>query len=81
MRQTIILHLTNEEEPFIAEIEQLPDSNDRFIIIENLRHRDGTGVRFLDGKVTTVLLPWHRIALIQVLPSTDVDDVIGFVRE
>ncbi len=78
--QTIIVHVNNED-PVVCEVEELPDSTAQFIMIHNPRRRDGTDVHYLDEDVSSVIFPFHRINFIQVLPSSEVEDIMGFVRE
>jgi hypothetical protein len=80
MPTTVQIHVSNEE-PIIAEMEQLPENNDTLIRAMNPRMRDGKDVRYLANNVTTLILPVSRISFIQVLPSAEEEKVIGFVRE
>jgi hypothetical protein len=80
MPTTVQIHIVNEE-PILAEIEKLPASSDTLVIAMNPRLRDGKDLRFLAANVTTLILPVSRINFIQVLPSSDEEKVIGFVRE
>ncbi len=77
---TIIVHIANEE-PTVCEIENLPGPSDQSLIIYNPRRRDGKDIHYLDENVTTVIYPWHRINFVQVLPSEEMEEAIGFVRE
>ena len=77
---TIQIHVINED-PIVAEVEGLPEAHDTLIIANNPRLRDGKDVRFLLQNVTTLILPVGRIHFIQVLPSSEEEKVIGFVRE
>jgi hypothetical protein len=78
--QTVIVHVRNED-PVLCEMESLPDEHAQVIIIHNPRRRDGKDLHYLEEDVTSVLFPLHRINFIQILPSADVEEVIGFVRE
>ncbi|MCA9932534.1 MAG: hypothetical protein H6662_06865 [Ardenticatenaceae bacterium] len=78
--QTVIVHIHNED-PVVCEIEEIPAQNAQFIIIHNPRRRDGSDVHYLDEDVSSVLFPMHRVNFIQLLPSADVEEIIGFVRE
>ncbi len=79
MRSVIIQLL--EEDPIVGEMDGPPDPAAHFVTLRNPRRRDGRTVAFLDANVDTVLLAWHRISLIQMLPQTSVEKVISFVRE
>ena len=80
MTHFIIVHISNED-PILCEVEQLPDTADQFVIVNNPRRRDGKDIHYLDDEVTTMLIPWHRINFIQILPSTEAEEVITFIRE
>ncbi|MFO7537725.1 MAG: hypothetical protein R6X32_06655 [Chloroflexota bacterium] len=78
--QSIIVHIMNEE-PILCEVDKLPKPSDQVLVIHNMRRRDGTDVHYIDDEVMTIMVPWHRINFVQVLPAGDLDEVIGFVRE
>jgi len=77
---SIVVHITNED-AVECEIEEMPDPAARFLVLHNPRRRDGKDLHYLDEDVTSMLLPWHRVTFVQILPSADTDEVIGFVRE
>jgi hypothetical protein len=77
---TVIVHVANED-PIVCEIDKMPDPQDQLLVLNNPRLRDGKDVHYVDEDVTTLVFPVHRINFIQILPSADVEDVIGFVRE
>ncbi|RMD49065.1 MAG: hypothetical protein D6835_05720 [Candidatus Thermofonsia bacterium] len=77
---TVIVHVANED-PIVCEIEKMPDPQDQLLVLNNPRLRDGKDVHYVDEDVTTLVFPVHRINFIQILPSADVEEVIGFVRE
>lgn len=77
---TLLLHLPNEE-PIVGEVDELPSSQDMLIVLKNPRRRDGKDVHYLEPEVTTVLFPVHRLTLIEVLPTLEEQEIVGFVRE
>ena len=80
MQQTVLLQMTDEE-LILGEIDQLPNPADQFMIIHMPRQRDGTKIAHLQENVPIILVPWHQIAYVQLLPGSGIDEVIGFVRE
>ena len=80
MTVSAIVHIVNEE-PILCEMNELPPPEAQSVTMLNPRRRDGKDLRFLEEDVATVIVPWHRITFIQVLPATEVEEVIGFVRE
>lgn len=80
MNITVILHMTNEE-PVICEVEQLPSPTDQVITVTNPRRRDGKDVHYLEDEIAAMIVPWHRINFVEVMPSAETEEVITFVRE
>jgi hypothetical protein len=80
MAVTVQIHIVNEE-PIVAEVDQLPAPADNLLLAHNPRQRDGKDLRFLMPHVTTLILPVTRVHFIQVLPSSEEEKVIGFVRD
>ncbi|MEW6405148.1 MAG: hypothetical protein AB1649_25415 [Chloroflexota bacterium] len=80
MALEIILHVINQD-PIIAEIEELPQPEDLLIKVFNPRYRDGRELHFLDHGVNTVFWPVNQLTLIEILPSEAEEQIIGFVRE
>jgi hypothetical protein len=79
MSLSIIVHISNED-PVVCEVDKLPNAVDQLITVHNPRRRDGVDLHYLEEDVSTMIIPFHRINFIQVLPSAEIEDVIGFVR-
>lgn len=77
---SIIVHMLNED-PIIAEVDDLPGPSDLILTIKNPRRRDGKDLPYLDGRVMTVIFPISRISFIEVLPSGEDEAIITHVRE
>lgn len=80
MSVTVIVHINNED-AVVGELEDVPTATDQLIILQNPRRRDGKDVHYLDEEVNTMIVPFHRINFIQIMPSADVEEIIGFIRE
>lgn len=80
MSVPIIVHIVNED-PIVGEVEQLPVSTDQFVQINNPRLRDGKDLHYLEDEATGMMIPWHRINFIEVMPSAELEDVVSIVRE
>jgi hypothetical protein len=76
----ILLHIAGED-PVLCEVEALPAATDVTITVKNPRRRDGKDVPYLDNGVTTVVYPMQRVTFIELLPTGEEEEVIGFVRE
>jgi len=80
MSISIIMHLANED-PVVGEMENLPAPEDQVVIVQNPRLKDGNDLHYLEAEVTTIIVPWHRITFIEIVPSAEIEEVITFVRE
>ena len=80
MSYTVVIHIANED-PVVAEMENLPAASDMLITAQNPRLRDGKDLRYLAANVTTVIWPMSRVNFVEVLPSGEEEKVVGFVRE
>ena len=77
---TVIIHMMNED-PVQGEIDRLPEAGDTLILVKNPRQRDGKDLRYLDVSVNQVIWPIARINFLEILPSTDEEEIISHVRE
>jgi hypothetical protein len=77
---SVLVHISNEE-PVLGEIEEMPTPGDTVIILNSPRKRDGRDVTFLEANVTTVIWPWEQVSFVEVMPSGEEEEIIGFVRE
>jgi hypothetical protein len=69
------------EEAVVAEIEDLPEPDATLITVKNPRRMDGKDLHYLNESVVTVIWPINRINFIEVLPTKEEEEIIGFVRE
>ena len=70
MAYTVVVHVMGED-PFVAEIDEIPATIDQAISFTNLRKRDGKPVHYIDDAAITVIFPWHRISFIEVMPTEE----------
>jgi hypothetical protein len=80
MAHNIILHIQGEE-PVLGEVDELPDPSALMVMVNNPRKVDGKDLPYLEDNVTTVYWPAFRINFIEILPTREEEEIIGFVRE
>lgn len=80
MTFTLLVHMSNEE-PFVADVEELPNPEDQVLVLNSPRRRDGKDVDGFLPEVVTLLVPWHRIHFIEVMPTDEAEDLFTFIRE
>jgi hypothetical protein len=76
----VLVHITGED-PVLCEVDPLPTPLDVTVSVKNPRRRDGKDLPYLDANVTSVVYPMWRVNFIEVLPTGEEEEVIGFVRE
>jgi hypothetical protein len=78
---SVILHISGEE-PIAGEIDLMPEPGDTVLIVKNPRRRDGKDLQYISAsEVTSVIWPWDKINFLEILPSEEEEEIIGFVRE
>ncbi len=80
MATTVILHIKNTE-AVVAEVDELPLPTDLSIKVKNPRTVDGKDLHYLMDKVVTVIWPIDALNFIEIIPSDEDEQIIGFVRE
>ena len=80
MSYTIVLHVMGEE-AVVAEIDELPAPDATLVTVKNPRRMDGKDLHYLDENVVTVIWPVNRLNFIEILPTKEEEEIIGFVRE
>ena len=80
MPHTVLIHILNEE-AVVGEVEHIPEPTDQVLIVSNLRLRDGRDVSYLLPETDTVVYPWARIHCVEILPSEENGEIVGFIRE
>ena len=81
MAVRVIVHIHNED-PFVAEVDALPDPRDNFVTLRNPRRKDGKSLSFITTGATAFLYPWSRVSFIEVLDgTTSHENIVGFFRD
>lgn len=77
---TVIVHLVGQD-PFVAEMEELPKPTDQSATFTNPRRRDNKPLHYIEDQTVSVIFPWHRISFIEVRPDEETrGDVDLFFR-
>ena len=78
---SVILHISGEE-PIIGEIDEMPIPSDNILIVKNPRKRDGKDLSYIAAdEINSVVWPWDKINFLEILPTEEEEEIIGFVRE
>ncbi len=80
MSYTVLIHMANED-PILADMDELPNPQDQVITVNNPRHRDGKDLHYVLPEVQTLLFPWNRITFIEIMPTDEEEDVVSFIRD
>ncbi|HSG26140.1 MAG TPA: hypothetical protein VLA32_08495 [Anaerolineales bacterium] len=78
---SVILHISGEE-PIIGEIDEMPTPSDNILIVKSPRKRDGKDLAYIAAEeLHSVVWPWDKINFLEILPTEEEEEIIGFVRE
>ena len=67
---TVVVHVVGED-PFLAEMEELPTPTDTSATFINPRRRDQKPLHYIEDQTVSVVFPWHRISFIEVRPHEE----------
>ncbi len=77
----VIMHIMGED-PFVAEMDTMPDPTSSFVSFSNPRKRDGKPVTYISQGAKVIMFPWNRINFVEVMTSMEERGaVIDFFRE
>ena len=80
MPTTVLVHLIGQD-PFVAEIEELPAPTDQTLTLTNARQRDGKPLHYIADETVSVIFPLHRIFFVEVMPGEEArEDIDLFFR-
>jgi len=77
---SVLVHLQNED-PVLGEMDSLPGLSDTLIIVKNPRRRDGKDLHYLEPNVSNVMWPVSRVNFIEIIPTSEEEEIISFIRE
>lgn len=81
MAYTVIVHLLNED-PMVAEMEELPDPQAVSFRCVNPRRKDGKPLTYIDEQCTNFIFSWNRVSFIEVMPSEEEEaEIVEFFRD
>lgn len=76
----VIVHLNNEE-PFAADMEELPPPGATYVILTNPRTREGKHVQWVTAGAFRFMYPLSRISFIEIMMSAQDKDIEPFYRD
>jgi hypothetical protein len=91
MTVTAIVHLHGED-AVLGDLDEVPDPRHNFVLLRNLRKKDGKALSYVADGATAFLYAWNRISFIELMgeiPGTPRSEsvkpagttVLGFFRE
>jgi hypothetical protein len=70
------------EDPFLAEMVELPKAVDTVVELFNPRTREGKPLRYASPGMSSLIFPMHRVQFIEVMASEEERaQVVEFFRE
>lgn len=65
----VVVHLSGED-AFMADLDELPNPAALYVVLRNLRKKDGKPLMYLTDGAKTVLYPWTRITFIETMDDS-----------
>ena len=66
MAMAVIVHLQGED-AFLGEIDGLPDPTHQYLLLRNIRKKDGKPLAYTTEGATAFLYPWNRITFVETM--------------
>lgn len=76
----VVIHLSNDE-PFTADMEDLPPPGATYVILNNPRTREGRHVQWVTAGSFRFMFPLSRISFIEIMMSAQDKDIEPFYRD
>ena len=90
MAMSVVVHLIGED-AFLGELDELPNPTHSYILLRNIRKKDGKELPYVTQGATAFLYPWSRITFIETMgevPGATAaangaarTEILGFFRE
>jgi hypothetical protein len=80
MAKQVVIHLNNEE-PFVAEMEDMPPPGATYIVLMNPRTKEGKRVQWQTEGAFRYMFPFTRISFIEVMMSEQERDIQPWYRD
>jgi hypothetical protein len=91
MALSAVVHLAGED-AFLADLDDIPNPIHNYILLRNIRKRDGKALTYVTEGATTFLYSWQKITFIELMGEVPVNGkvaaataagttILGFFRE
>lgn len=80
MALQVLVHLNNEE-PFAADMEDMPPPGATYVMLSNPRTKEGRHVTWVSPGAFRFMFPLSRISFIEIMMSAQEKDIEPFYRE
>ena len=66
MAMAVVVHVQGKD-AFLGEVDDLPDPTHSYILLRNIRKKDGKPLAYVSDGATAFLYPWTRITFIETM--------------
>lgn len=80
MATHLFVHFVNDD-PIVVEVDEMPNPTDTYIVGTNPELRDGKTPHYIAANVTTILIPWHRVSFVEILPTGEEEQLLTPARD
>ena len=92
MAMSVVVHIAGED-AILADMEELPQLQSNYVVLRNIRKKDGKPLPYVAEGATAFLYPWTRITFIETIGDVaasaatgangkpQATTILGFFRE
>ena len=92
MAMSVVVHIVGEE-GILADMDELPQLQSSYVVLRNIRKKDGKPLPYVTEGATAFLYPWTRITFIETMGEVgatagassngkpQATTILGFFRE
>ena len=92
MAMAVVVHIVGED-AILADMDELPQPQSQYLVLRNIRKKDGKPLPYVSDGATAFLYPWSRITFIETMGEVagvtgagangkpQATTILGFFRE
>jgi hypothetical protein len=73
---TAIVHILGED-AIMAELDDVPNPTHQFVLLRNMRQKDGKDLAYIADGAQAFLYAWHKITFIELMSDVALPQTVG----
>lgn len=76
MAMAVVVHIAGED-AILADMDELPVAQSSYVVLRNIRKKDGKPLPYVTERASTFLYPWTRISFIETIGDVVASNAAG----